>query len=151
MSKWIDSGLLKGWKIPGSSDRRVDAVDLKRFCIENGIPVRYLLHETDAPLEMVVWIMDEPTLLYPRIVNTVLSAMGNVNVEYVPTKGLSFKAGLEQPDVAVINYDLHGRQTVLDVQKVLPQRSTLIVLVTGEMSPTAESVLNKNHATIMRY
>jgi len=99
----------------------------------------------------VVWIMDEPTLLYPRIVNTVLSAMGNVNVEYVPTKGLSFRAGLEQPDVAVINYDLHGRQTVLAVQKVLPQRSTLIVLVTGEMSPTAESVLNKNHATIMRY
>ena len=151
MSKWIDSGLLKGWKIPGSSDRRVDAVDLKRFCIENGIPAHYLLPETDAPLEMVVWIMDEPTLLYPRIVNTVLSAMGNVNVEYVPTKGLSFRAGLEQPDVAVINYDLHGRQTVLDVQKVLPQRSTLIVLVAGEMSPTAESVLNKNHATIMRY
>jgi len=106
-----------------------------------------------VPLEMVVWIMDEPTLLYPRIVNTVLSAMGNVNVnvEYVPTKGLSFRAGLEQPDVAVINYDLHGRQTVLDVQKVLPRRSTLIVLVSGEMSPTAESVLNKNHATIMRY
>src|SRR5688572_3908051 len=36
---WIDSGRLKGYRLPGSKDRRVSPVDLLRFLREHGWPV----------------------------------------------------------------------------------------------------------------
>ncbi len=37
--KWIDTGLLKGYRIPGSKDRRVPVGEMIRFMEEHGIPV----------------------------------------------------------------------------------------------------------------
>jgi len=37
--RMIDTGLLKGWVIPGSNHRRVALVDLEEFMKEHGIPV----------------------------------------------------------------------------------------------------------------
>jgi predicted site-specific integrase-resolvase len=37
--KWIDAGLLKGYRIPGSRDRRVPVEEMFRFMKEHGIPV----------------------------------------------------------------------------------------------------------------
>lgn len=39
VSKWIDSGRLKGYRMPGSNDRRVTAADLVSFLRDNGMPV----------------------------------------------------------------------------------------------------------------
>ena len=36
--RWLDDGLLPGWKIPGSSHRRVHREVLKQFCHDHGIP-----------------------------------------------------------------------------------------------------------------
>ena len=41
--RWIDKGLLKGFKIPGSKFRRVFKEDLERFVRDNNLPV------TDLP------------------------------------------------------------------------------------------------------
>ena len=41
-AKWIDSGLLKGFKIPGSRDRRVAEADLLEFKKVHGIPLHAL-------------------------------------------------------------------------------------------------------------
>lgn len=38
VSKWFDSGILKGWKVPGSNDRRFLVQDVARFFYERGIP-----------------------------------------------------------------------------------------------------------------
>lgn len=38
VSKWIDTGLLKGHRIPGSKDRRVLYSDLKAFMIKHEVP-----------------------------------------------------------------------------------------------------------------
>ena len=38
VSKWFDSGLLKGYRIPGSRDRRIPIVDVVRFMKEYYIP-----------------------------------------------------------------------------------------------------------------
>jgi two-component system response regulator RpaA len=37
--KWIDSGRLKGYRIPGSQDRRVPREHLVRFLNEHGMPL----------------------------------------------------------------------------------------------------------------
>lgn len=37
-SKWFDNGLLKGYRIPGSQDRRIPVEELIRFMKEHDIP-----------------------------------------------------------------------------------------------------------------
>ncbi len=39
VSKWIDSGRLKGYRIPGSNDRRVPRANLIKFLKEHGLPL----------------------------------------------------------------------------------------------------------------
>ncbi len=39
VSKWFDSGTLKGYRIPGSRDRRIPASELMRFMRAHGIPL----------------------------------------------------------------------------------------------------------------
>jgi excisionase family DNA binding protein len=47
VAKWLDMGLLKGYRLPGSRDRRVTRDSLVRFFEENGIPL-LLLEEFEA-------------------------------------------------------------------------------------------------------
>ncbi|MCA9280550.1 MAG: response regulator [Phycisphaeraceae bacterium] len=39
VSKWFDSGQLKGYRIPGSKDRRIPVANLMQFMKEHGIPM----------------------------------------------------------------------------------------------------------------
>lgn len=39
VSKWFDSGRLKGYRIPGSQDRRIPRSYLLKFLQENGLEV----------------------------------------------------------------------------------------------------------------
>lgn len=39
VSKWFDSGALKGYRIPGSRDRRIPSSELVRFMRAHGIPL----------------------------------------------------------------------------------------------------------------
>ena len=39
VTKWIDSGILKGYRIPLSKDRRVNVLDLREFVSKNAMPV----------------------------------------------------------------------------------------------------------------
>jgi DNA-binding transcriptional MerR regulator len=41
--KWIDNGILKGRRIPGGLDRRVDEVELIAFLERHGMPLGDLL------------------------------------------------------------------------------------------------------------
>ncbi|HUV41068.1 MAG TPA: helix-turn-helix domain-containing protein [Sedimentisphaerales bacterium] len=39
VSKWFDKGLLTGYRIPGSLDRRIPIAELARFMTEYNIPI----------------------------------------------------------------------------------------------------------------
>lgn len=41
-SKWFDSGKLKGYRIPGSLDRRIPKENLIQFARENGMPLSFV-------------------------------------------------------------------------------------------------------------
>jgi excisionase family DNA binding protein len=45
VSKWFDSGKLRGYRIPGSQDRRIPRDQLIRFLRENGMPLGALEEE----------------------------------------------------------------------------------------------------------
>jgi excisionase family DNA binding protein len=46
--KWFDSGRLRGYRIPGSQDRRIPRDDLIRFLNEHGMPLGELEEEPGA-------------------------------------------------------------------------------------------------------
>ena len=61
VSKWFDSGRLKGYRIPGSQDRRIPREYLIKFLKEHGMPLgdlegEYLVIRPDA----VIGVRVEP-------------------------------------------------------------------------------------------
>ena len=53
VSKWIDSGRLKGYRMPGSMDRRVKRDVLIAFLRENGMPTE-LIGASAAPVALLI-------------------------------------------------------------------------------------------------
>jgi excisionase family DNA binding protein len=91
VSAWIDSGRLRGYRIPGSKARRVPADELVRFCREHGLPTDDILGDVEF---RVLLIGDVPDL----------------DGEFVTRRAMTgFDAGIEveafKPDCVVI--DLH--------------------------------------------
>ncbi len=59
VSKWFDSGKLRGYRIPGSKDRRIPLQQLMRFMRVNGIP----LGDLDGGQTRVLIVDDDDDLL----------------------------------------------------------------------------------------
>lgn len=57
VSKWFDTGRLKGYRIPGSQDRRFPREQVVRFMAENGIPLGPLEAGAD-PVILLVGVPD---------------------------------------------------------------------------------------------
>ncbi len=101
VSKWFDSGQLKGYRIPGSKDRRIPVAELYRFMKEHQIPMdgitsgqtRVLIVDSDAE------IVDA--------LERVLTEQTNYEVQTATT---GFQAGLEcerfRPHVVLIDVHL---------------------------------------------
>ena len=53
VSKWFDSGRLKGYRIPGSQDRRIPREYLIKFLKEHGMPLGDLEDEAMAKILIV--------------------------------------------------------------------------------------------------
>lgn len=53
VSKWFDSGRLRGYRIPGSQDRRIPRDNLIRFLKEHAMPLAELEDETASKLLLV--------------------------------------------------------------------------------------------------
>ena len=58
VSKWFDSGQLRGYRIPGSKDRRIPVSSLIKFMKDNGIP----LGGMDSDKIRVLVVDDDPLL-----------------------------------------------------------------------------------------
>ena len=53
VSKWFDAGRLKGYRIPGSQDRRIPREYLIKFLKEHGMPLDGIIDETIAKVLIV--------------------------------------------------------------------------------------------------
>lgn len=53
VSKWFDSGRLRGYRIPGSRDRRIPRESLKSFLRDNGMPLG-VLQDTGSVRVLVI-------------------------------------------------------------------------------------------------
>jgi len=98
VSKWFDSGQLKGYRIPGSKDRRIPLNELVRFMKANNMPT-----EAIPVGKLRVLIVDNAERAKAGLVDS-LTARGSYEVEAAYT---SFETGAAiqrfSPHVVLIN------------------------------------------------
>lgn len=59
VAKWIDSGLLPGYRLPGCTDRRVVGADLVPFLREHGVPIPPEVMAADPLCRVLLVGLDE--------------------------------------------------------------------------------------------
>lgn len=103
VSKWFDTGQLRGYRIPGSKDRRIPLQHLVRFMKAHGMPLDEL--ETGHTRILIV----EPEL---ELTTLIQQAMTEAEGYEVRVAGSSFEGGAVaesfQPHVMIVNVDLPG-------------------------------------------
>jgi len=103
VSKWFDTGQLRGYRIPGSKDRRIPRQQLIRFMKAHGMP----LDDLETGLARVLIVDDDPDLT--SLLQRTLSQNGDFEVRVVDS---AFEAGAmaEQfrPNVVLVDIDVTG-------------------------------------------
>lgn len=139
VSKWFDSGRLRGYRIPGSQDRRIPRDALIRFLKEYGMPLGELEEEE---LHKVLLIGAE-RLFIDRI-KELLPEDEDFKFEVAQS---GFEAGIMaesfHPDTIVIDLAL-GRseavQITANLRKNPAYESTLIIGLASEDEPNPEKL-----------
>ena len=133
VSKWFDSGRLRGYRIPGSQDRRIPREHLIRFLKEHGMPLGEL--EDEALGKLLVVGTD-------RTVLTGLTEMLGEAEFKIETAASGFEAGIQaeslHPDSVVIDFVM-GRSEALMIAANLRKNSeyadtVLVGLISDEDS-----------------
>ena len=128
VSKWVDSGRLKGYRIPGSQDRRIPREYLVRFLKEHGMPLGDL--EDELVNKVLIGTSDQGiSSFFKELLST---------DEFKVTKvGNSFEVGHHFghscPDFLIMDFSI-GRQDVenlcVNIRKFYkPSEIALIVIV----------------------
>jgi len=103
VSKWFDSGQLRGYRIPGSKDRRIPLPQLIRFMKAHGIP----MDELDTGQARVLIVDDEPELT--TLLQRTLAESSDYQVRVAAS---AFEAGALmvefRPGVVLVDIDLPG-------------------------------------------
>jgi excisionase family DNA binding protein len=98
VSKWFDSGQLRGYRIPGSKDRRIPVDQLVQFMKRHGIPTNGLDRG-----EATVLILEEDA----QLADVLCEALAADNAFTVYHAATAFEAGAlaerHQPEVLVVN------------------------------------------------
>ncbi len=103
VSKWFDSGQLRGYRIPGSKDRRIPLNELVRFMKANNIPTEAL------PVGRVrVLIVDGSADSTPDLIED-LKTKGDYEI-HVARSGFETGAALQKfsPHIVLINLSTNG-------------------------------------------
>ncbi len=142
VSKWFDSGRLKGYRIPGSQDRRIPREQLLRFLKEHGMP----LGELEEEEWHKVLLIGTEKLFNDRL-KEILPETDDFKFELANS---GFEAGtLAQsfhPDTIIIDLGL-GRsesiQIVANLRRNDTYTATLIIALAGEDEADPEKL--KDH------
>ena len=131
VSKWFDSGRLRGYRIPGSQDRRIPREHLIRFLKEHGMPLGEL--EDEAVGKLLLVGLDAGVLANLR---EVIPA-DDFKIEIAAS---GFEAGIQaesiHPDGVVIDFGM-GRNEALMIASNLRKNAdyldtVLIALLTDD-------------------
>lgn len=132
VSKWFDTGVLKGYRIPGSKDRRIPVSQLMRFMKEHGIPFDGI----SSGKTRILIVDDEQEIV--DVLQKALSEQANYDVR-TATNG--FQAGLEadrfKPHIMLLDVHL-GEADVRNIANLVrgddDLQITKIIAMSGKMT-----------------
>jgi len=138
--KWFNSGRLKGYRLPGSQDRRIPLENLIQFIKENGMPLRGL---EDYLRYRVLLVSVDAT--FDRLLRESLSKVEDYRFEYASSV-FEFGALVAtiRPDAIVLDFSLGRRESieiVCDLRKDDAYSSTLIIGLVSEDEAEPEQLL----------
>jgi excisionase family DNA binding protein len=141
VSKWFDSGRLRGYRIPGSQDRRIPRENLIRFLKEHGMPLGKLEEEGWHK----ILIIGAEKLFIDRL-RELLPEDDDYKFELASS---GFEAGIQaesfHPDTIIVDLAM-GRSEGLQIAQNLrrnPQyEETLIIALALEDEASPEGLVN---------
>jgi excisionase family DNA binding protein len=132
VSKWFDSGALRGYRIPGSKDRRIPLNQLIRFMKQHNMPLNGLM--TGATRVLIV--DDEQDIV--EVLEKILEDEAKYEVEVA--RG-GFEAGVTaekfRPHVMLLDMhlaDLDGRTVARHVKANSDLQLTKVIAMSGKMT-----------------
>jgi len=141
VSKWFDSGRLRGYRIPGSQDRRIPREHLIKFLKEHGMPLGEL--EEEGLHKILVIGADK---LFIDRLKEILPEADDFKYELANS---GFEAGIQaesfHPDTIIIDMAM-GRSDALQIASNLRKKAdyeqTLIVALASEDEAAPETLSN---------
>lgn len=132
VSKWFDSGQLRGYRIPGSKDRRIPLDQLVRFMRVHGMPLNGLVTTATS---LVVLDTDVP--LWDRV----REAMGGDGDFEVTLASAAFEAGVVvkelKPSVLIVDVtlpDVVPRSLALGIRSIPDLQETRLIAMAPGLS-----------------
>lgn len=132
VSKWFDSGALKGYRIPGSRDRRIPSGELMRFMRAHGIPLEGMTSGRTRVL-----IVDGER----EVVDTLQRILTEQTSYEIRTATSSFSAGMEcekfKPHVVLMDIHLgeaDARAFVENIRRNEHLQFTKVVAMSGKLT-----------------
>ena len=149
MSKWFDSGRLRGYRIPGSQDRRIPREQLIRFLKEHGMP----LGELEEEEWHKVLVIGAEKLFIERL-REILPEADDFKYEIAQS---GFEAGIMaesfHPDTIVIDLAL-GRSEAIQItsnlRKNVAYETTLIVGLASEDEAAPEKLTEYGFSEVFK-
>lgn len=139
VSKWFDTGSLKGYRIPGSKDRRIPVGELVRFMKSHGIPLDGL---SSGRTRVLVVDADR------EVTDTLARVLAEQTNYEVHTANTAFEAGLEcerfKPHVLLLDLHLNdgdSRRVADAVRTSDNLQMTRIVAMSGKLTDGQASSL----------
>lgn len=132
VSKWFDSGQLRGYRIPGSKDRRIPMAALIRFMKAHNIPLDGLQSGKTRVL-----IVDQASEIV-EVLTKVLVEQANYEVK---TADSGFAAGIEcekfRPHVLLLDMhlgDVKGEDVLKLVRSSDDLQATKVIAMSGKLT-----------------
>jgi excisionase family DNA binding protein len=132
VSKWFDSGALRGYRIPGSKDRRIPVNQLIRFMKQHGMPLNGLM----TGCTRILIVDDEQDIV--EVLEKILEDEAKYEVEVA--KG-GFAAGITaekfRPHVILLDLhlsDIDGKEVAKQVKGNADLQLTKVIAMSGRMT-----------------
>ena len=129
--KWFDSGRLRGYRIPGSMDRRIPREHLLRFLKEHGMPLGDL--EAEVYRKVLVVGADAPLL------GVLKDNLRETDGFLIETAASGFEAGMRaesfHPDCIVVDLAvgrIEAGQIAQNLRKSPDHATTLLIALTSD-------------------
>jgi len=149
VSKWFDSGRLKGYRIPGSQDRRIPREQLVRFLKEHGMPLAELEDETQSKMLLVG--------LDGTLAATLRERLPETDGFKFETAASGFEAGIQaeslHPDAIIIDLKL-GRNEALQICQNLRKKpeylNTILIALVGAEDLAGDGLAQQGFNEVFR-